>query len=103
MTQLEEVQSTADVSEISRRRFTMAGLSAGAALLTPATLLAKGNDPHFRETVPPRLPRIPPWTNTSVASLKQIDAGLLNVGYAESGPANGRPVILLQGWPYDIY
>ena len=34
--------------------------------------------------------------------LKQIDAGVLNVGYAEAGPAGGRPVILLHGWPYDI-
>jgi len=41
--------------------------------------------------------------NTSFASLKQIDAGLLNVGYAEAGPADGEPVILLHGWPYDIY
>lgn len=39
----------------------------------------------------------------SFGPLKQIDAGLLNVGYAESGPADGRPVILLHGWPYDIY
>jgi pimeloyl-ACP methyl ester carboxylesterase len=37
------------------------------------------------------------------ASLKQIEAGLLNVGYAEAGPANGQPVILLHGWPYDIH
>jgi len=37
------------------------------------------------------------------APLKQIDAGLLNVGYAEAGPADGKPVILLHGWPYDIY
>jgi pimeloyl-ACP methyl ester carboxylesterase len=42
-------------------------------------------------------------TNTSFASLKQIDAGLLNVGYAEAGPADGAPVILLHGWPYDIH
>src|SRR5689334_2239108 len=42
-------------------------------------------------------------TNTSFGSLKQIDAGLLNVGYAEAGPANGPVVILLHGWPYDIY
>src|SRR5438105_2037374 len=46
---------------------------------------------------------IKPGTNTSFSSLKQIDAGLLNVGYAEAGPANGPPVILLHGWPYDIY
>ncbi|HEV2717865.1 MAG TPA: alpha/beta hydrolase [Terriglobales bacterium] len=41
--------------------------------------------------------------NTSFASIKQIDAGLLNVGYAEAGPANGPVVLLLHGWPYDIY
>ncbi|BAY49390.1 alpha/beta hydrolase fold protein [Scytonema sp. HK-05] len=42
-------------------------------------------------------------TNKSFAPLKQIDAGLLSIGYAEAGSANGRPVILLHGWPYDIY
>jgi len=41
--------------------------------------------------------------NTSFGALKQIDAGLLNVGYAEAGPADGRAVILLHGWPYDIH
>jgi pimeloyl-ACP methyl ester carboxylesterase len=37
------------------------------------------------------------------ASPKQIDAGLLNVGYVEAGPEGGQPVILLHGWPYDIH
>ena len=41
--------------------------------------------------------------NSSFGTLKQIDAGLLNVGYVEAGPANGTPVILLHGWPYDIH
>lgn len=34
---------------------------------------------------------------------KKIRAGLLDVGYAEAGPQNGKPVILLHGWPYDIH
>jgi hypothetical protein len=42
-------------------------------------------------------------THTSFGSLKQIDAGVLNVGYAEAGPANGPAVFLLHGWPYDIH
>jgi pimeloyl-ACP methyl ester carboxylesterase len=42
-------------------------------------------------------------TNASFASLKQIEAGLLDVGYAEAGPVDGTPVILLHGWPYDIH
>ena len=50
-----------------------------------------------------KLPTIKPGTNTSFEPLKQIDAGVLNVGYAEAGPVNGPHVILLHGWPYDIY
>ncbi|MET3227881.1 alpha/beta fold hydrolase [Paraburkholderia sp. DD10] len=39
----------------------------------------------------------------SFDDLRQINAGTLNVGYAEAGPRNGPVVILLHGWPYDIY
>ena len=55
------------------------------------------------KTKPSVLSMMKSGTNTSFGPLKQIDAGVLNVGYAEAGPANGRPVILLHGWPYDIH
>jgi len=41
--------------------------------------------------------------NSALGPLKQINAGVLNVGYAEAGPSNGRTVILFHGWPYDIH
>jgi pimeloyl-ACP methyl ester carboxylesterase len=84
---------------ISRRRLlAMASASAGGALLAPRPLFADrgGVAPAAANaTANPK--------STSFASLKQTEAGLLNLGYAEAGPANGPAVILLQGWPYDIY
>jgi pimeloyl-ACP methyl ester carboxylesterase len=49
------------------------------------------------------LPSPGPGTHTAFRQLKQIDAGVLNVGYAEDGRPDGRAVILLHGWPYDIH
>jgi pimeloyl-ACP methyl ester carboxylesterase len=60
-------------------------------------------DARARKRSPAHLPTIKPGTNTSFGPLKQIDAGLLRVGYAEAGPADGGAVILLHGWPYDIH
>jgi len=42
-------------------------------------------------------------TSASFGAIKQINAGVLNVGYAEAGPATGPVAILLHGWPYDIH
>jgi pimeloyl-ACP methyl ester carboxylesterase len=49
------------------------------------------------------VPAIEPASNGASTAVKQIDAGVLNIGYAEVGAADGKPVILLHGWPYDIH
>jgi pimeloyl-ACP methyl ester carboxylesterase len=82
-----------------RRLFGAAALSMAAAQLG-TTGLAHAQS---TKTKPKTLPTIKPGTHTSFASLKQIDASVLNVGYAEAGPVDGAPVILLHGWPYDIH
>jgi len=83
--------------DLHRRRFF------GTAALTLAATQFGMIGSADAETKPTPLPATKPGTHTSFGPLKQIDAGLLNVGYAEAGPANGPPVILLHGWPYDIY
>jgi len=83
-----------------RRRF----LEVAAMAVAAAQFSMIGSaDAQSSQTKSKALPSIKPGTHTSFASLKQINAGVLNVGYAEAGPVNGTPVILLHGWPYDIY
>src|SRR6202167_3687304 len=85
--------------EISRRRLlTIAGLSAGSTLLARNACFAD----EIR-LVPGKVTSAAGGQNASFGPLKQIDAGLLSVGYAEAGPAGGPAVILLHGWPYDIH
>ena len=79
----------------SRRSFVGATLLAVAAAELAVTTPA--------DAQPGKAKPVKPGTNKSFPPLKQIDAGLLSIGYAEAGPANGRVVILLHGWPYDIY
>jgi pimeloyl-ACP methyl ester carboxylesterase len=84
----------------NRRRF----LSSAAATVAAAELGLIGSaEAQSSNSRPAKLPQIKPGTRTSFGPLKQIDAGLLNIGYAEAGPAGGTPVILLHGWPYDIH
>jgi pimeloyl-ACP methyl ester carboxylesterase len=82
-----------EATDLHRRRFfgVAAMAFAAAQLRMIESAAAESNDP------------IKPGGDASFAALKQIDAGLLNVGYAEVGPADGSAVVLLHGWPYDIH
>jgi pimeloyl-ACP methyl ester carboxylesterase len=87
-----------ETNNLDRRRFLATAVMGAAAaelgMLSPAS--AQSSSTPIALT--PASPK-----NTSFASLKQINAGVLNIGYAEDGPAGGQPVILLHGWPFDIH
>ena len=89
----EDIKSTRR-SFLGAAAMTVAGAELGVFGFTSA---------HASEAKPVRAITSQQEANASFGPLKQIDAGLLNVGYAEAGPADGPPVILLHGWPYDIY
>ena len=90
-------RTTVDVVDRGRRLFcTAAAGIAGAGVVRTARAQAAGD-------AAPKVPSIKPGTHTSFAALRQVDAGVLRIGYAEAGPADGRPVMLLHGWPYDIH
>jgi pimeloyl-ACP methyl ester carboxylesterase len=84
--------------EINRQRRRFFG--AAAATLTAAQFGVAGAAEV--QTANPR-PAGKAGGNISFPSLKQVDAGLLDIGYAEAGPADGPVAILLHGWPYDIH
>jgi pimeloyl-ACP methyl ester carboxylesterase len=88
--------------EINRHRRRFFGAAAVSIAATQFGIIRSANaDTGKAKTT--QLPTITPGTNTSFASVKQIDAGVLNMGYAEAGPIDGPVVILLHGWPYDIH
>ena len=87
--------------EINRHRRRFFGAAAVGIAATQSGIIRSANADTGKAKT--QLPTITPGTNTSFASVKQIDAGVLNMGYAEAGPIDGPVVILLHGWPYDIH
>lgn len=89
--------------DISRRLFGGA-LAAGAAGLAAASLSACATDSPTAPAAPggPDL-RAGSGANTTLGPVRHVEAGVLDVAYAEFGPGTGQPVILLHGWPYDPY
>jgi pimeloyl-ACP methyl ester carboxylesterase len=83
--------------DIDRRRFF------GAVAMTAAAAQFGMLGSASAQSARTALRQIKAGAHTSFAPLKQINAGLLNIAYAEAGPADGPPVILLHGWPYDIH
>src|SRR5215471_16841113 len=87
-------------SNFDRRRFIgSAAVSIAAAGFGRTSFLGADS----REQAPAKSGATKAGSHTSFGPLKQINAGALNVSYAEAGPADGKPVLLLHGWPYDIY
>jgi len=96
---MDKIQMSEDIDHHRRRFFGAAAMTVAAAQLA----MVRSADAQSSRTRAADLPKIKPGTNTSFGALKQIDAGVLNVGYAEAGPADGPAVLLLHGWPYDIH
>jgi len=96
---MDAVKTSEDINHHRRRFVGSAAMSVAAAQLG----MIGSADAQSSTAKSADLPKVKPGTNTSFGALKQIDAGVLNVGYAEAGPANGPVVILLHGWPYDIH
>jgi pimeloyl-ACP methyl ester carboxylesterase len=87
--------------EIDLRRRSFFGTAAVTAAAAQLGMMGKAAA-QTSENTPPGV-QIHAASRASFGPIKQIDAGLLNIGYAEAGPVDGPAVVLLHGWPYDIH
>jgi pimeloyl-ACP methyl ester carboxylesterase len=96
------MRATEKAEEFNAHRRLFLGAAAAVIAAAPFGIVdaAQAED---GKTSPNPPSQIAAGTDRSFGPLKQINAGVLDVGYAEEGPIDGHPVILLHGWPYDIY
>jgi pimeloyl-ACP methyl ester carboxylesterase len=93
------MNSITNAETINQDRRRLLGIAAATVAAEFSIIGSANAQSNGEKTTPANRPEI----NASFSSLKQINAGVLNVGYAEAGPADGHAVLLLHGWPYDIH
>ncbi|GJI95272.1 alpha/beta hydrolase [Duganella caerulea] len=112
------------MNELNRRRFLLTTAAGAAGLSLNPPVLAADASPVTPLAIPPSASSVTPPVTFPLAPLvasageppaaqparplprlpiKQVEAGVLDVGYHEAGPENGRPIILLHGFPYDLH
>ena len=100
---MDTIKNSKTMNKDRRRLFGVAAAAVATAEFGRIGPANAQSNPTQNATQAANTPMSNPSANTSFGTLKQINAGVLNIGYAEAGPADGHAVLLLHGWPYDIH